>query len=226
MTSSKDDLATIACVNMMAEQDVEFYGFHLARTYYGDQELWLAFKDKFDYQVAQGATAVPAECARVVDRLRPKFLFRFADDKEHDGHTPQEVAAAFQIFEDEDEEDEEITVEDMSLEDDNDEEEDEDEDLDAQSNPEDGGPGIVRSLCLMVNEESMRSQNEATPYVVAVDAMLHTGVDLGYPGYFKVAISALMPHLYAAVARHGLEDVAAAVDQDGIWRRMPSSDAQ
>ncbi|KAJ2972998.1 hypothetical protein NQ176_g6847 [Zarea fungicola] len=226
MASSKDDQATVACVNLMAEQDVEFYGFHLARTYYGDQDLWLAFKDKFDDQVEQGAAAVPAASARVMDRLRAKFLFRFADDKAYDGHTPQEVAAAFQIFEDEDDEGEDVTVEDMTLDDDNEESEDEDENEDAQSNPEDGGPGIVRSLCLMVNKESMRSQNEATPYVVAVDAMLHTGVDLGYPGYFKVAISALMPHLYAAVARHSLEDVAAAVDQDGIWRRMPSPDAQ
>ncbi|KAJ4155949.1 hypothetical protein LMH87_001169 [Akanthomyces muscarius] len=190
------------CVREMESLGLDEYGFNLTRTYYEDEALWQSFRCDFDAAMEKGTQAEYADAMEPLD-----IVTRFHDDVDFAGLGPEGVSNAFQIFcLDEDSEDEE-------------DEEDEDEAEGDGPWSHEMGPGVIRSMCLMADEASMRSF-KSTPYVIAVDALLHTGADLGYPGYFKVAIDCLMPKFYAAIGHFDLEKVAAAVDEDGIWRGM------
>lgn len=210
--SQSGDGYVIECVQEMEKLNLDDYGFNVMRTYFGDETLWASFKAGFDDELEKGLKKAPAQCLAALDKLNEKILTRFTDDSDLADQTPAGVSQAFQIFclDESDEEEEE------------EEEEDEDEDDDAPWSHE-MGPGIIRSMCLMVDEGSMRSLGGPAPYVIAVDALLHTGVDFGYPGYFKVAIDALVPRFYAAVGKFELDQVAGSVDADGIWRGMKGS---
>lgn len=190
------------CVKEMQTLDLDEYGFNLVRTYY-DEALWQSFRRDFD--AAMEGTAEYAA-------IKPlNIVTRFHDDADFAGLGPAGVSNAFQIFcLDSDEEGE-----------DDDHDHDHDEVDDGPSH--EMGPGVIQSVCLMADEASMRSF-KSTPYVIAVDAMLHTGVDLGYPGYFKVAIDCLMPKFYAAIGHFDLAKVAASVDDDGIWKGMKNDE--
>ncbi|KGQ03459.1 hypothetical protein BBAD15_g11288 [Beauveria bassiana D1-5] len=204
----------IDCVKKMDSLGLDDYGFNLTRTHYEDEALWQTFRKQFDAALEKGLESAPEECADAIKRLDNKILTRFLDDLDFARQGPEGVSAAFQIFcLDQDSEDE--------VEEEEEEEEEDEGDAEDDNKPwsHEMGPGIIRSMCLMVDEASMRSF-ETEPYVIAVDALLHTGADLGYPGYFKVAIDSLMPKLYAAVGHFDLDKVAAAVDEDGIWRGM------
>ena len=63
-------------------------------------------------------------------------------------------------------------------------------------------------MCLVVDAASIASvvDKEGTPFVVAIGVdhdVVPDGGD-GYPGYFKVAISSLLPDLYPPLASQGL----------------------
>ncbi|ATY65878.1 WW Rsp5 WWP domain [Cordyceps militaris] len=202
-TPSDDHI--VACVKEMESLGLDDYGFNLTRTHYQDEALWQAFRKDFDDALERGADNAPKDCADAMKKLGPKVITRILDDVDFDQQRPEGVSAAFQLF--------------CLDSDDEDDNEDEDEADADEPWSHDMGPGIIRSICLMADEASMHSF-ETTPYVIAVDALLHTGADLGYPGYFKVAIDSLMPTFYAAIGHFDLLQVAAAVDGDGIWRRM------
>ncbi|OAA54621.1 Alcohol acetyltransferase [Cordyceps fumosorosea ARSEF 2679] len=197
-------------VEEMESLGLDEYGFNLMRTYYQDDDLWQAFRRNFDTALEKG---MAGEWSRAIEKLHDKVFTRIHDDLDLAGQGPEGVSAAFQTFcldeEDEDEDEDEEEEDDEG----GDDEEERDKDKGQERSPwsHEMGPGIIRSICLMVDEASMRS---ATPYVIAVDALLHTGADLGYPGYFKIAIDCLMPKFYAAVGRFDLARVAAAVDKD------------
>lgn len=209
---SADDGYIVECVKEMEQMALDDYGFNVMRTYYADESLWASFKSGFDSEIEKGIAAAPPACADAMKSMEEKVLTRFSDDTDLDGQGPEGISAAFQIF----------CLDENDEDDGEDEEEEEDEEDEDEDKPwsHDMGPGIIRSMCLMVDEASMKSLGGPTPYVVAVDALLHTGVDLGYSGHFKVAIDSLMPNFYAAIGHFGLDEVAAAVDQDGIWRGM------
>ncbi|XWW96136.1 hypothetical protein V2A60_004107 [Cordyceps javanica] len=216
----------VDCVREMASLGLDEYGFNLTRTYYEDEALWQAFRRNFDTALAKGAASAPTECADAMKKLDDNIVTRIHDDADLARQGPEGVSAAFQVFcldgedSDEEEEDEEEAREQQGRKES--EGKGEDEDGAAGDEPpwsHEMGPGVIRSMCLMADEASMRSV-ETTPYVTAVDALLHTGADLGYPGHFKVAIDCLMPAFYAAVGRFDLAEMAAAVDEDGIWRGM------
>ncbi|KAM3499353.1 hypothetical protein MY10362_007375 [Beauveria mimosiformis] len=187
----------INCVKRMDSLGLDDYGFNLTRTHYEDEALWQTFRKQFDVALGRGLESAPEECADAVKRLDNKILTRFLDDLDFAHQGPEGVSAAFQIFcLDQDSEDDEEDDEEEGEEGEEDEDDAEDDD---KPWSHEMGPGIIRSMCLMVDEAS---------------------ADLGYPGYFKVAIDSLMPKFYAAVGHFDLDKVAAAVDEDGIWRGM------
>lgn len=69
--------------------------------------------------------------------------------------------------------------------------------------------GLEVSMCLIVDKAAIASiaDNEPLPFVVAVDVH-HDPTDEnheeGYEGYFKVAISSLLPDFYPPLASQGL----------------------
>ncbi|KAJ6785608.1 hypothetical protein PWT90_00480 [Aphanocladium album] len=203
----------VDCVKEMESLNLDEYGFNLFCTHYEDEKLWETFKTVYEAEQQKGIASAPAECAAALKKLDDKLVTRMHDSVDYTHQAPEGISAAFQIF---------CLDEEDSAEEDEGLEEDDDEIAD-----EDGegpwthemGPGFIRSMCLMVDDDCMNSVN-ATPYVLAVDALLHTGADLGYSGYFKVAIDCLMPKFYAAIGHFDLDKVAKSVDKDGIWRGM------
>ncbi|KAJ3474397.1 hypothetical protein NLG97_g9865 [Lecanicillium saksenae] len=202
----------VDCVKEIESLGLNEYGFNLISTHYGDEEAWENFQKVYHTELKKGVDSAPAECAAAMKELDDKLVTRIHNDAQYSDKSPEEVSAAFQIFcldeEESDEEEEEAMAED----------EESDEDGDGPWAHE-MGPGFIRSMCLMADEDCMKSVT-ATPYVLAVDALLHAGADLGYKGYFKVAIDSLMPKFYAAIGHFDLDKVAKSVDDDGIWRGM------
>ncbi|XWW92083.1 hypothetical protein V2A60_000005 [Cordyceps javanica] len=203
----------IDCVYEMEDLALDDYGFNILRTYYGDEQLWETFQEGFHEKMQRGIAEAPLECSEAMQRLDDNILTRISQNPEFIDKGPADVSQAFQIFFLQPDDPEDI-----------DPEEDTQTDQDEQWSDE-IGPGIVTSMCLMVDRPSMESIVGDASYVIAVDARLHTGNDLGYRGYFKVAINALMPKFYAALHRYELVDIAAAVDIDGIWRGMGTFNA-
>ena len=72
--------------------------------------------------------------------------------------------------------------------------------------------GLNVPMCLVVDKASMMSvtNGDAVPFVVAVDVDYDPAaaeIEEGYEGYFKVAVSSLMPDLYPQLAGVGLAPV-------------------
>lgn len=70
-------------------------------------------------------------------------------------------------------------------------------------------PGLDVAMCLIVDKATIASVTEGqfTPYVVAVDVEHVEGDENneeGYKGYFKVAISSLLPDLYPPLGSHSM----------------------
>ena len=77
-------------------------------------------------------------------------------------------------------------------------------------------PGLTTSMCIMVDEEFIRSvlDKSATPFVKAVD------VATGAGQVTKIAIASLIPAFYAALLVYNSADAASKVSDDGIWRSI------
>jgi hypothetical protein len=82
-------------------------------------------------------------------------------------------------------------------------------------------PGLTTNMCLMADEECMRSvlDKSATPFVKAVDVTSDSDLTI------KVAITSLVPAFYAALLVYSPHDVASKVSDDGIWRNIGPWDA-
>ena len=85
-------------------------------------------------------------------------------------------------------------------------------------------PGLKTKMCLMVDEECMRSVTErkpgSVPFVKAVDVTLGATPNLDYPGVFKVAISSLLTEFYPALAScQSISEIAPAAGE--IWKHAP-----
>jgi hypothetical protein len=179
------------------QSDLEVFGFVLFRTYYADdnEESWEAFKQGYYELREEGMAAAPAEFNRIEDKV---FTDIISDDSMN-GQTPEGVMIAYLSCMDEVEATE------------NDKEDD------WGDAPE---PGLTTSMCLMADEECIRSvlDKSATPFVKAVNVTAGRGEN------FKVAIASLVPAFYAALLVYSPDIVASKVSNDGIWRSMGPQD--
>lgn len=93
----------------------------------------------------------------------------------------------------------------------------EEEDSGEEDNLEEG---MINPMFIMVDEECMRSAlvKDGTPFVWAVDTNLCSGETLAYPGQFKVAVTSLVPKLYAALLVYEPAEVWAARAEGGGGR--------
>lgn len=90
-------------------------------------------------------------------------------------------------------------------------------------------PGLRTSMCLMVDEECMRSVVErtpdSTPFLKAVDPLLATDQELDYPGVFKVSIASLITKFYPALSEYTPDELAPKTE-DGIWTELGPFDRE
>lgn len=185
-------------------------GFLVFRTFYADEPLWASFQQLFSTFVDGGilAAAPGTDLARISSRVKLPLVSDYALVDLGPGGIAQIYRDSVSNLDSDDSDDEEGA-----------EEEDEGGHLASLD------PGLRMPMCLMVDEECLRSmvhEDEGTvPFVKAVDARLATNRDLRYPGWFKVAVGALMPRFYAAAHFYEPVDMAAAVDQrTGLWTGM------
>ncbi|XWX00630.1 hypothetical protein V2A60_008651 [Cordyceps javanica] len=201
-------------------------GFLVFRTYYADEGLWEHFQQRFGEVVDRGIVAAPpgAGLARISSRVKLPLVSDYALVDLGPGGIAH-------IYRD--------SVSNLAG-DGDDEEEEDSEDDDDDEEEDDGGhlasldPGLRMPMCLMVDEECLRSMRAddpddpdaaaaAAPFVKAVDAKLATNKDLHYAGWFRVSVQALVPRFYAAVQFYEPVEISAAVDEStGIWTGMKS----
>ncbi|KAM3514548.1 hypothetical protein MY11210_001783 [Beauveria gryllotalpidicola] len=184
-------------------------GFLVFRTYYADEPLWARFQQRFGEVVDGGLVGAPP-LARISRRVKLPLVSDYALVDLGPGgiaHIYRDSVSNLDGGSDEEKEGE----------DDGDDDEGHLASLD---------PGLRMPMCIMVDEECLRSMEEeekgAVPYVKAVDVRLATNnKDLRYSGSFKVAVRALMSHFYAALQFYEPVDISAAVDTStGIWTDM------
>jgi hypothetical protein len=186
-------------IDLVEYLDWEVFGFMLFRTHYSCEEQWEAFLEgyyKLIDEGSEGSAAVSAEFNRIEDRVFTQMNSR----KSLQDATPFGVRGTYLIcFEAE-----EATNSD-----------DEDRWGDVIE------PGLTTKMCLMADEECMRSvlDKSATPFVKAVDVTSDSGLTI------KVAIMSLVPAFYAALLVYSSDDVASKVSDDGIWRSIGPWDA-
>lgn len=179
------------------------FGFWAFRVHFSDPDLWEGFEAGFFHLLNEGIAAAPAESG--MSRLDDNVMVRFVSDEDIANQGPEGVSYAYQLCIDEEQGPED------------------DEDADAEGWPEAPEPGMVTSMCLMVDEECMRSvvgrTPGSTPFVKAVDASLHRseGKKLPYSGCFKVAVRSLITKFYAALLLYDPADIAATVPDSGVW---------
>ncbi|OAA44030.1 WW/Rsp5/WWP domain protein [Beauveria brongniartii RCEF 3172] len=206
-------------------------GFLVFRTYYADEPLWERFQQRFGEVVDRGIVGAPAAAAGLLARISGRVKLPLVSDYALVDLGPGGIA---HIYRD--------SVSNLDGDSDSDSEEEQGDDGD----DDEGGhlasldPGLRMPMCIMVDEECLRSMTGeeeeeegggAVPYVKAVDVRLATNKDLGYSGSFKVAVGRLMSHFYAALQFYEPVDISAAVDKStGIWTDMgsvqPSNNAE
>jgi hypothetical protein len=175
------------------QSGLDIFGFVLFRTYYScDDESWEAFQDGFYDIMDEGIAAASPD----FDRIEDKVFIRIVSDDSLKNQSPEVVIMAYLVCM---EEEEEAT--------DGDDEEAWGDEIE---------PGLTTSMCIMVDEECIRSvlDKSATPFVKAVD------VATGAGQVIKVAIASLVPAFYAALLVYSSADVASKVSDDGIWRSI------
>ncbi|PKX91226.1 uncharacterized protein P174DRAFT_463354 [Aspergillus novofumigatus IBT 16806] len=172
-------------VSLVEEEDWPDFGFLVFRTYYSDEPLWEKFLAQYGDILDEGIDAAPAESG--IERIRDRAFLKFVSDEAMAGETPARVAYAYRL-----------SAEEM----DDDAEEDRLE------------PGLHTRMCLMVDEECMRSvvdENRAVDVTVGEQR-------LSYSGTFKVAIASLITKFYPALL--DCEDTTsdlAPPTEDAIW---------
>ena len=145
-----DDIETARCMD---------FGFLIFRTHYSDPDLFERFHDQFGTVLDEALDSVPAESG--LERIRDRILTKFVTDEVMANQPPEKVALMYLISLDDDDDDDAFEV----IEGD-----------DVSPNLE---PGLRTPMCLMVDEECMRSVVErtpdSTPFLKAVDPRLATG---------------------------------------------------
>ncbi|KAF4224851.1 hypothetical protein CNMCM6457_008912 [Aspergillus fumigatiaffinis] len=179
-------------VSLIEEEDWSDFGFLVFRTYYSDEPLWEKFLAQYGDILDEGIDAAPAESG--IERIRDRAFLKFVSDEAMAGETPARVAYAYRL---------------SAAEMDDDAEEDRLE------------PGLHTRMCLMVDEECMRSVVDAkpgspAPFIKAVDVTLGEQ-RLSYSGTFKVAIASLITKFYPALL--DCQDTSELVPptEDAIW---------
>ncbi|GIJ90478.1 hypothetical protein Asppvi_009433 [Aspergillus pseudoviridinutans] len=179
-------------VSLVEEEDWPDFGFLVFRTYYSDEPLWEKFLVQYDAFLDEGISAAPAESG--IERIRDRIFLKFVSDEAMAGEPPARVAYAYRL-----------SAEEM----DDDAEEDRLE------------PGLHTRMCLMVDEDCMRSVVDAkpgspAPFMKAVDVTLGEQ-RLSYSGTFKVAIASLITKFYPALL--DCQDTSDLVPptEDAIW---------
>ncbi|KAL5364430.1 hypothetical protein BJX96DRAFT_132632 [Aspergillus floccosus] len=179
---------------LVEEEDWPDFGFLVFRTHYSDELLWEKFLAQYEAILDEGIIAAPAGYG--IDRIRDRIFLKFVSDEAMAGESPARVAYAYRLC-----------VEEM----DDDAEEDRLE------------PGLHTRMCLMVDEECMRSvvdmgpgSRSPAPFMKAVDVTLGEQ-RLSYSGTFKVAIASLITKFYPALL--GCQNTSDLVppNKDAIW---------
>ncbi|TQV91717.1 WW/Rsp5/WWP [Cordyceps javanica] len=208
-------------------------GFLVFRTYYADEGLWEHFQQRFGEVVDRGIVAAAAPPGGGLARISSRVKLPLVSDYALVDLGPGGIAHIYRdsvsnLAGDGDDEEEEDS-----------EDDDEEEGEKEEEEEDDGGhlasldPGLRMPMCLMVDEECLRSMRAddpddpdaatAAPFVKAVDAKLATNKDLHYAGWFRVSVQALVPRFYAAVQFYEPVEISAAVDEStGIWTGMKS----
>lgn len=190
-TSPSDKVDALPVEPTERAADTEDWGFIMFRTDYRDEALWERFLDEYDPILQEGMARAPAPASTAgVERVREKLYMKIVSDDCLANKGPAEVALAYRML-------------------------GEDDDLE---------PGLQTKMCLMVDEDCMRSVTErrpnTPPFVKAVDVTLGENQDLGYPGFFKVAISSLVTEFYPALARCEYTSQLRPSYND-IWQHAP-----
>jgi hypothetical protein len=172
------------------------FGFLLFRTDYTNETLWSQFLEKFNKILDDGIENAPAESGFA--RVADCVFMKIVDDDSLADEAAERVAFAYQLC-----------AEDM--------EDDEPEDRLA--------PGMHTRMCLMVDEECMRSvvgsgsgngEGDEIAFVKAVDVMLGVDGGLSYSGVFKVAVRSLITKFYPALL--ACQETGDLVPADGgVW---------
>jgi hypothetical protein len=179
-------------VSLVEEEDWPDFGFLVFRTYYSDEPLWEKFLAQYDAVLEEGIDAAPAESG--IERIRDRIFLKVVSDEAMAGEPPARVAYAYRLC-----------AEEM----DDDAEEDRLE------------PGLHTRMCLMVDEECMRSVVDAkpgspAPFMKAVDVTLGEQ-QLSYSGAFKVAIASLITKFYPALLDCQDTSDLMPPTEDAIW---------
>lgn len=187
-------------------------GFLVFRTYYADDSLWEHFQQRFGEVVDGGIVAAPA--AAGLTRISNRVKLPLVSDYALVDLGPGGVA---HIYRD--------SVSNLDSDSDEEEEVEEEEEEGGEGHLASLDPGLRMPMCIMVDEECLRSMREdgpdAVPFVKAVDVKLATNQELRYSGSFKVSVRGLMSHFYAALQFYEPVDISAAVDKSsGIWTDM------
>ena len=175
------------------QSNLDIFGFCLFRTYHGsDEQSWDAFEKGFWKLLDEGIAAAPAD----FNLVEEKVFIRIVSDDSLEGQSIGGVLRAYYVCMEED------------------------EDFDGEDENDWGGklePGLTTSMCLVVDEECIRSvlDKATTPFVKAVDVTREADQTP-----VKVAITSLVPAFYAALSVYSPKDVASKVSEDGIWRNM------
>lgn len=179
-------------VELVEEEKWPDFGFLLFRTYFDDEELWDKFQEQKDLLMDEAIDAAPPESG--LSRITANMYLKQVSDEAMKNAMPEAVALAYRICAERDEVD----------------------------GPEhDLEPGLHTSMCLMVDEECMRSvidwkkEGAPVPFVKAVDVTLGEET-LSYSGVFKVAIASVFTRFY--MAQFECDETADLVpDGDQVW---------
>lgn len=189
-----------ALVNLVEDNNWDDFGFLVFRTYFGDEQLWEAFRELWDPLLQHGFDVAPT--SKGLDRVRDKLLMKVVDDEMTENAKAEGVAAAYRLFtEDEDELDEDEILE----------------------------PGLKTKMCLFVDEECMRSVTTPKlgipPFVKAVDVDLGSKTQQRPGAVFRVAIKDLATQFYPALCLADIVDVAdlRPLREDSVWTRLSLS---
>ncbi|KAJ5299627.1 hypothetical protein N7476_011184 [Penicillium atrosanguineum] len=181
-----------ALVELVEEEKWPDFGFLLFRTYFDDEALWDNFQEQQNLIMDEAIEAAPTESG--LSRISDKMFFKQVSDEAMKNTPPEGVALAYRICAEPDE-------------------------IEGPEN--DLEPGLHTSMCLLVDEECMRSvidwkrEGAPLPFVKAIDVTLGEEM-LSYSGAFKVAIASLFTRFYWA--QFECDETADLVpDGDTVW---------
>ncbi|KAJ5450521.1 uncharacterized protein N7458_006970 [Penicillium daleae] len=190
-------------VDLVEEEGWADFGFLLFRTHYDNENLWESFLEAKDQILSETINNAPPESG--LSRITDKMYLKQVSNEALRDITPEQVAIAYRSLEYGDGDGDGV--------------------VDENGNggvPEDRiEPGLRTNVCLMVDEECMRSivawrETGSVPFVKAVDVLLGEE-DILYSGCFRVAITSLFTEFYIEQVECG-ETVELVPEGDGVWR--------